>query len=348
MRPLFHPQLVNGPLGDPALYVDCLYQNRALLFDAGELSGYPPGKLLKVTHLFVSHAHMDHIIGFDHLVRLMLGRQKRLRVFGPAPIVDQVISRLASYSWNLVQEYGERLILELTQLRDDSLERVSLDCREGFHDPGSREVEPFDGWICRETTFGIRAAVLDHKIPSIGFCLEEPRHVQILKGRLEPMGLRPGRWLRDLREAVLREDDGERALEVAPQCRGPLPLGLLQERLVRFCPGQRIGYVVDAGFSEMNRQRILGLVKEANVLFIEAPFLQEDSGRAQMTSHLTAFQAGRLAAEACVKRVVPFHFSPKYASHPERLLAEVNEGFRSLPHALLSHDPQSAPATGNP
>ena len=37
MRPLFHPKLVNDPFGDPALYVDCLFEKRALMFDLGDI-----------------------------------------------------------------------------------------------------------------------------------------------------------------------------------------------------------------------------------------------------------------------------------------------------------------------
>ena len=58
MRPNFHPVLVNGSAGDPALFIDCLFEHRALLFDLGDIRALPPRKLLRISHVFVSHAHM--------------------------------------------------------------------------------------------------------------------------------------------------------------------------------------------------------------------------------------------------------------------------------------------------
>ena len=42
MRPLFHPSLVNGRYGDPAVYVETLFERRGLLFDLGEIASLPP------------------------------------------------------------------------------------------------------------------------------------------------------------------------------------------------------------------------------------------------------------------------------------------------------------------
>ena len=75
MRPLFHPSLVNGRCGDPTVYVETLFEKRGLLFDLGEIAALPPRKLQRIDQIFVSHAHIDHFIGFDHLLRLLVGRE---------------------------------------------------------------------------------------------------------------------------------------------------------------------------------------------------------------------------------------------------------------------------------
>jgi ribonuclease Z len=106
MKASFHPRLVNAPLEDPALFIPFLFQNRALLFDMGSLYRLPPKEMLKLTHGFVTHTHMDHFSGFDTLLRIFLGRQKSLHLFGPANFLQNIEGKLAGYTWNLVENYS--------------------------------------------------------------------------------------------------------------------------------------------------------------------------------------------------------------------------------------------------
>src|SRR5699024_9533709 len=83
MRPRFYPTLVNGRWGDPALFVDLLMERRAILFDLGDIAALPARSVLRLTDIFVSHAHIDHFFGFDLLLRLLVGRDRELRLYGP-------------------------------------------------------------------------------------------------------------------------------------------------------------------------------------------------------------------------------------------------------------------------
>ena len=106
MRPIFTAELVNGTFGDPALLIDFKFVRRALLFDIGDVTRLPTRKLLRVTDVFISHAHMDHFAGFDRLLRVCLGRAKGVRLYGPPQFLDRVEHKLAAYTWNLVHNYA--------------------------------------------------------------------------------------------------------------------------------------------------------------------------------------------------------------------------------------------------
>jgi ribonuclease Z len=333
MTPLLHPTLVNDRFGDPALYVDVLFEKRALLFDLGDLHALEPRKILKLSDIFVSHAHLDHFIGFDQVLRVLIGRDKVVRLCGPTGILDHVASKLAGYNWNLVDRYASELVFRVTEVRSDARARkAEFRLGKAFRREADEEVALRDGVILDDGAFTARAAVLDHRIPCLAFAIEERAHVNVWKNRLDRLGLPTGPWLRELKRAVLRNEPDDTAFRAWWREAGELrerifPLGRLKEEVLEIVPGQKIGYMVDALFSEENRQRIVDLVRGANILFIEAAFAKEDEGRAAERCHLTSEQAGRIARLARVERLEPFHFSPRYAGEEERLRAQAERAF---------------------
>jgi ribonuclease Z len=96
---------------------------------------------------------------------------------------------------------------------------------------------------------------------------------------------------------------------------------------VRIVPGQKIGYVTDVADTAANRSAIIQLVQNADLLFIEAAFADADVELAAARAHLTTVAAGSIAREARVRRIEPFHFSPRYAGNEARLLNEVEVAF---------------------
>ena len=329
MRPIFRPELVNDPFGDPGLFVDFKFEQRALLFDLGDLTALPPKKMLRISDVFVSHTHMDHFYGFDRLLRICLGRHKGIRLYGPPGFAAQVEHKLAAYTWNLVDDYAGDFVVEVWEVDPDWQARgARLRCHHHFQAEPLEARQLHGGVLLDEPAFCVRAAFLDHGTPCLGFAVEEKIHVNVWKNRLAGHGLAVGPWLRDLKQAVVgnapdetlvrawwRDGNGEQQHEFT--------LAALKEAVLRLVPGEKICYVTDVAFHEDNVQRITALAAGAAQFFIECVFLDQDADHAARKHHLTARQAGRIAREADAKRVIPFHFSPRYADREQALREEV-------------------------
>ena len=207
MRPSLHCHLVNGPCGDPVLYVDILFERRALLFDIGDVAALTPRKLLRVSDVFVSHTHMDHFAGLDRLLRLLLGRDKTVRLHGPAGFIDQVGHKLHAYTWNVIGRYAGNLAFYVVEVREGlPLARARFQSRHAFAREPISDPDADQSWqagvLATCGSLLVRCAVLDHGTPCLGFAVTEPTHVNIWKTRLDALGLAPGPWLRGLKQAV--------------------------------------------------------------------------------------------------------------------------------------------------
>ena len=325
MRPAFLPELVNDPFGDPALFVDMLFEGRALLFDLGDLHRLPPRKLLRLTDIFVSHCHMDHFMGFDWWLRICLGRERGVRLYGPPGFIDQIEAKLKAYTWNLVHRYENDFWLQAHELMPDGgLRRASFRVRHAFRREDEGVAVCDDGMLLAEPGFGVRAVVLDHGTPCLGFALEEARHVNVWKNRLTERGLPVGPWIKGLKGAVLAGADADTPIATPA---GDRPLGEMMYCL-QITPGIKLAYVTDVVYHPQNAERIVALVRDADWLFIESVFLDELAERAQEKKHLTAAQAGRLARAARARNVAPFHFSPIYREREAELRAELERAWR--------------------
>lgn len=335
MKPRIHAQLVNDPFGDPGLYLDFLFERRAMLFDLGDIAALPTRKILRLGHVFVSHAHMDHFAGFDRLLRICLGRDKTLALFGPPGFVERVEHKLRAYTWNRIPDYPGDFVLEVAEMDEGPAARgarARFRSRRAFAREDDAAGGFSEGVLLAAEGVRVKATLLDHDTPCLAFALEEETHVNVWKNRLEARGLAVGPWLNELKAAVRAgvPDDAPIRCRRAGGDVVELPLGELEESVLSLVPGQKIAYVVDVRYGEDNARRIERLAGEADLLFIEAVFLDEDRALAAERFHLTARQAGELARRARVKRAVPFHFSPRYVERAEELGREFAAAFGGL------------------
>jgi len=352
MPPLLNPRLVNSPFGDPALFAPFFHEKRAFLFDIGDIAALAPRDILKITHCFVSHTHMDHFIGFDHLLRIMLGREKALYLYGPEGFHNNVAGKLAGYTWNLVENYDSPVTLVVSELTPHGIDTRRYACNEGFRpvpvsytpwempwgSPCSNgksdpENNPAPRVIASENHFRVEAALLDHGTACLGFAVNEPFHVNIRREMLEAMDLEPGRWLFDFKRMILENHSNETLVYAARKSNGmqvEYTLGELADRLVKIGRGGKIAYITDVAAASGNVERIAALAKDCDHLFIESMFLESDRHLAERKNHLTALQAGRIAAAAGASRSTLFHFSPRYRGMENAIYDEFLRGFWGL------------------
>ncbi len=328
MKPSFIPRLVNDPFSDPGLYIPFLFEKRALLFDLGEIESLAPKDLLKISHVFVTHTHMDHFTGFDRLLRLLLGRDRILHMFGPSGFIKNVEGKLAGYTWNLVNEYENSLILRVTEIEEDILTTRDYSCKEGFKCIEPAQSSDFSGTLLSEPAFEVKCVILDHRIPCLGLCLVENFHVNIIKEGLESLDLDVGPWINSFKKAIYDKTPRETGFKVSWKDRENrvteknFSLGELSDRIATISAGQKITYITDALGSPENMEKIISLAENSDHLFIEAAFMDKDRELAKKKYHLTAKEAGKIAKQAGAKNLTVFHFSPRYSHEKEEIIKE--------------------------
>jgi ribonuclease Z len=178
-----------------------------------------------------------------------------------------------------------------------------------FHEVADLREEPVaaDGVIASGPFGTLEARRLEHLVESYGYRLIEPDGRRMLPERLARAGIGGPDVGRLQREGVLAVGGRTVRLEDVSEPR----------------PGERFSFVMDTRMCAGVR----ALAEAADLLVIESTFLEEDAGLAHRFGHLTARQAGTVAAECGVRRLVLTHFSQRYDS-PEAFRDEAAAVFR--------------------
>lgn len=316
--------LVNPGDRDPTLYVSRTGRRGTFMFDCGENWTLEPRLLRKVTHLFVTHCHIDHFIGFDMLLRLKLYEDRTFEVFGPAGITGHIEGKLGGYTWNLTPELCLRL--RVHEIEKGMVRISRFDSRQGFKRYEEGVFPCPDNLLSEGDGGSVTFAELDHSIPTLGYAFQSEDLLHVREERLRELGLEPGQWIRDLMVAYKR---GERGDKVELDGR-EYESGRLQDELLVPVPGVKIAYVVDVLYSEENARRIVELARGARKFYCEATFVDEDYQRAADRFHLTARQAGMLAREAGVTELHLCHFSKRYNGCFDKLYEEAKREFPNV------------------
>lgn len=232
----------------------------------------------------VTHLHGDHCLGLPGiLARMSLDdRTEPVEVYFP----DGAAADMA------------RLLAVPTGL--PAIGVVPVPCGEGIVREGS--------------PLRISARSLDHRVPTVGWRLEEPPGRTMDRVALERAGIR-GPAVRELLEhGSLRTARGTFHLDELSRPRHGRSLAFVMD--TRRCPAA------------------VELAQGVDLLVCESTFLSKDAALADAYGHLTAAQAAELARAAGARRLVLTHFSQRYPD--EAIFAA--EAARIFPNVVAVRD----------
>lgn len=244
------------------------WDDLGLLFDPGEgtqrqmlLAG---ARSSMVTHVLITHQHGDHCLGLPGVLQRMALDQRRDPVVLAYPAAaEPYIARLIGLG---LFEGG----VEIEHVRVPESGTV-IDVGKGRT---------------------VRAEALDHRVPAVGYRLQEPDGVRLDPAALDAHGLSGpvvGQLVRDgfaaVNGHVVRLDEVSRPHR-----------------------GQSMAFVMDTRACD----GAADLLRDVDLAVAESTFLNGDEGLAEQYGHMTAGQAGKLAADAGARRLVVTHYSQRY------------------------------------
>lgn len=177
-----------------------------------------------------------------------------------------------------------------------------------FHDVTQIQELPVrgDATITQAASFRLEAQRLSHSVPAIGYRLVEPDGRRMLPDRLAVRG-------------VAGPDIGRLQRQGRLVAGGQL---VTLEEVSEPRPGQVFAFVMDTRLCDA----AFALADRADMLVCESTFADAEAALAWEYGHLTAGQAGRIAAESRARLLVLTHFSQRYVD-VEPLVAEASAVF---------------------
>jgi ribonuclease Z len=188
-----------------------------------------------------------------------------------------------------------------------------------FHDVVNLRQRPVRAGraVLEAAAFRMETQPLSHSVPAIGYRLAEADGRRMLPAKLATFGISGPDVGRLQREGVLATAGGLVRVEQVSEPRR----------------GQRFAFIMDTRLCDA----AFALAEGADMLVCEATFADAEAALAREYGHLTAGQAGRIAAESRARLLVLTHFSQRYdRADAQRLAGQAEAAFGG--RVVLAHD----------
>ncbi|MES2570926.1 MAG: MBL fold metallo-hydrolase [Verrucomicrobiota bacterium] len=294
--------------GDNALLVqiDSGHAVERLLFDCGEgcVSELPFADIQAIDHLFFSHFHMDHVGGFDAFFRSNFNRaNKPNRIWGPPESGRILQHRFQGFLWNLHEEMSATW--RVVDIYPGQLRTARFELREAFAILHEEGMQPYERILWENAHYSIEAVTMDHRTPTLAYIVREKARRNIDTSRMASLGLRPGPWLKQLKES----STGPGEVTIAGRT---YSFEELRGELITETPGESVAYLTDFLLDEPAMDELAKTLSGCETIICEGQYRHADLELARRHFHMTTVLSATLAQRAQVGELVLFHLSSRY------------------------------------
>ena len=321
------PAFFSGLLDDPVLLLNIRPTGRGILIDCGQIHHLAKRVLKSIDALFVTHAHMDHFMGIDTMIRHNHVSPRTIELYGPPGIAAKMAAKFSGYDWNLTEQCW--CSFRVHEVFADHITTSLFPGPQGFPRRLEGERSRTDRIIYRNNYLQVEADLCDHKIPVLIFRINERPSFMVDEAKIERAGLVRGDWLRRLKKRFHHGYPAGESLKVPRLGNGRIEenlvedLGTLYESIRKEQPAASIGYVTDIGFSEANIGKVSRLMQGVTLLACECTFLAEDREKARASAHLCTEDVNFLVDRLRPSLFLPMHLSKSYIHDFDRLYDEL-------------------------
>ena len=321
------PTFFSGLIDDPCLIIRDRPIHQSILLDCGALHQVAKREMKPIRAIFVSHAHMDHFMGFDAFLRQVHASPRTVELFGPPGMAERVAARLAGYDWNLAEPYWCTLLVH--EVHPEQTISAHFSGPEAFrrHELGAT---PRPGnLIYRHNHLEVAAEILDHGIPVLAFRVWERKVFALDGAKLAALGLVAGDWLAELKRRFFADWPKAPPLRITRStAQGAREESVADAevfyRQIRATPTiPSIGYLTDWGWSPENLEKVRNFMAGVDLLVGECAFLQAETHKARASRHLCTADWNILLAELHPRAFLPMHLSKTYLGRSPELYAEL-------------------------
>jgi len=220
---------------------------------------------MDIDKIFITHWHADHFAGLIPLIQTMNleRRQKPLYIF--APEAERFVSDIVDLGY-----FGLKFEVEAVNL-------------------------PFEGEnahrIFETEDYEMLSIPTMHTVPSVAFALREKEKWNIDPKKMKKMKLKPGAWMKELKEKGEAEHDGKK---------------IILKDVASGTPGLKVVYSGDT----KPCKTVEKISENADLLIHDGTFLELEDSKGK--NHADVSQAAKLAKTAKVKQLILTHISRRY------------------------------------